>query len=44
VLATLEKQQWMIRAQTPGSERAGADPVGIRADRRDSSNAPTRRT
>ena len=32
VAATLEKQLWMIRAQTGGSERAAADPVGNRMD------------
>ena len=31
VLATLEKQLWMIRAQTAGSGRAGADALGTRA-------------
>ena len=31
ILATLEKQLWMISAQTAGSERAGADTLEIRA-------------
>ena len=31
VLATLEKQLWMIRAQTGGFGRAGADTLAIRA-------------